>query len=217
MPSDFATQCAHARERLEFSPVPLDDIRRRAHERTDTMRPRPRWVLVGLLAVLPLAAAAAGLWHGARLSFIDSGINSGAIQFQFDRGEMKAHPTLAQIQAMARNVDFPVVLPSGLPQGTFPVMVMRAGNSALVLQYDLPGYWRRDDHLLRIVLADPRAVAGSRLHQRTKFQLIMGNRRGGTHFRAGTEDVFVMRSSLRPQELEHLKNATMAAAQPPTP
>lgn len=217
MPSDFATLCSQARERLEFSQVPLDSIRRSAQELAASTRARRRPVLIALLAALPIAAAAAGLWHGTRLSFIDSGINSGAMQFQFNRGESKAHPTLSQIQAVARNVDFPVVLPAGLPQGTFPVWVMRAGQSAIVLQYNLPGYWRRDDHLLLIILANPQAVGASRMHQRTKYELIMGNRRGGTHFMAGKEEVFVMRSSLRPQELEDLKDAMIAAGRRAAP
>jgi hypothetical protein len=212
MPYDYATKIALAAERMQFSPVPLETIRRRALEPAEAVRSQAKWPAVALLAALPIAAAAAGLWHGAHISFINSGINTGAMQFQFDRGEMKANPTHAQIETVAHNLDFPVVLPAGLPQGTFPRMVMRAGRSALVLQYDLPGQWRRDDHLLLIVLADPNALSSSRVDERTKFQLIMGNRRGGTHFMAGSEEVFIMRSSLRPEELKHLQSATIAAA-----
>ncbi|MBC5798577.1 MAG: hypothetical protein GIX03_04670 [Candidatus Eremiobacteraeota bacterium] len=97
-----------------------------------------------------------------------------------------------------------------LVRQTFP-------SSALLLQYDLPGAWRRSNHILDILLTNPQTLAVSPEHVRPNYALQMGGTaaHGGVHWTIGHEEVFALQSTLTPAELARLKSAMIARSRQP--
>ncbi|HEX3548841.1 MAG TPA: hypothetical protein VHT53_00590 [Candidatus Elarobacter sp.] len=107
-----------------------------------------------------------------------------------------------------------MTLPAGIPGDRSPRSLLRAGTGAMILTYDLPGAWRRDNHLLRIVLADPRDVfdGGATAVKKHTYELKLGSMEGALRWRVGGEDVIVLKSTMTPAETEHLHRAMIAAS-----
>lgn len=86
-----------------------------------------------------------------------------------------------------------------------------------LLQYDLPGAWRRSDHVLTLVIANPKTLTTSRNIARGDYELSMGS--GTTHGRSqwmiGGEEVIVMSSTITPAERTGIKNAMVARSRHP--
>jgi hypothetical protein len=118
-----------------------------------------------------------------------------------------------------------------LPQGAELISLGRAGTSAVLLQYNLPGAWRRSNHLQWIVLANPEAFGGAPTsdEQKVNQSASRGNFRitedgtrilfmqttgsgGGVRFSAGREEVIVLKSLLTAPELAAFKRIMQATA-----
>ncbi len=215
-PLDFVDLCRGARERMSVPAIPLAAIRNAAECRpVPEYRKRPKGLITALLTGASIAAVAAG---AEVLSVAHVLFNpSGTVQLSSDRLEHTENPTAEDLRSAARHAAFPVVLPAGLPAGTTPVMLLRAGSSALLVQYDLPGAWRRSNHVLDILLTSPQTLAASPENVRRNYELQLGGTaaHGGVHWTIGHEDVIVLQSTLTPAELAHLKSAMMTRARHP--
>jgi hypothetical protein len=228
MPADLSPLFREARARIDVPPVP-PAVRAAAREGTARHAGvrAPRSVrsrlaaasLVGLSLVA--VAAAAELVIGPQITISPAhGITVG-----FDR--LPEHPkrdlrsiltapkaaSPDDVRAVARSMDFPVTLPAGVPGDGRPTMVMPVGSSAMIFDYNLPGAWRRDDHVLEIVLANPREVAAAPPAHAPKhtYTVTMGPP-AAVRWRVGGEDVIVMKSRMTAAETEHLHHAMLAAA-----
>jgi hypothetical protein len=119
------------------------------------------------------------------------------------------NPRAEDVRAAVRKATFPVELPVGLQRGT-TIAEMLHGPSFILLDYNLPGAWRRSDHLLRIALVDPRTIGTeSSPHA---FVMRMGGTaaKGAVHWNIAHEVVIVMKSTITPAELAHLRSAMVA-------
>ncbi|MFN2528268.1 MAG: hypothetical protein ABR584_06070 [Candidatus Baltobacteraceae bacterium] len=210
MPSNFELSCKNARELIPVPAIPLEVIRSGAQHRKAAAPKRryglPAATLVGLTIV---AAAAATELLGVRISFNPSG---PLMVYAMD-WKAVPKPTRADFQNAVGEVNFPVLLPVGLPPGTIPIVLNRTENSAVFITYNLPGEWRRSNHVLTVVLANPKAVTTDnsppRLHM--PMQLEMGGP-GGVLWHVRGEDVIVLNSTMTASELAHFKTAMLAAA-----
>ncbi len=234
MRSDFDDRCRGARELMPVPAIPLAAIRNaaaaefRPHELLGYGK-RRKGLITALLAGVSVAAVAAGagVLSGTHVFFN----LSGPTQLSTDRLDRTKDPTAEDLRSAARHADFPVVLPAGLPAGTTPTELLTAGPSALLLQYNLPGAWRRSNHILDIVLANPETLGSSPKRARGTYSLeICGIcskvnpqalRVGGVaaheglQWLIGHEGVIVLRSTLTPAELAHVKNAMIAQSERP--
>ncbi|MDQ6780325.1 MAG: hypothetical protein M3Z37_04115 [Candidatus Eremiobacteraeota bacterium] len=104
------------------------------------------------------------------------------------------------------------MLPAGLPKGSTLLSLARAGSSAILLQYNLPGAWRRDNHVLALVLANPQSFAATSKSMPGDYLLDLsgGTTHRGVHWTIGHEDVILAGSTLTPAELAHIKSAMLA-------
>ncbi len=216
MQSNFSTVCKNARELIEVPSVPLAAIRRGADTQvTSRFGKRRRGFIAALITGASIAAVAAGaqVWSGSHIYFN----RSGSMLVAFNRGADIKNPTTNELRSAARDADFPVVLPEGLPTGTTATTLMR-GSSVLLLQYNLPGALRRSNHLLLIFLANPQTLSNSLQRAPSKFRLefplICGGNcwfaSGGVHWTIGHEEVLIPRSLLTSSELAHIKSAMAA-------
>ena len=214
MQSDFALSCTSAREAIAVPAIPLDAILSAAHERPQRRAGRRR-VLAGIVAGLSMAAAAAAaqiLGH-VQLSLTPS----GTALVRFDGGgalsRLVRYPREADFQRAARAVNFPVVFPKGLPEGTVPSFLTVFGTDAIGITYDLPGAQRRSNHLLWVFLANPKAVVSLNTKPaQAKYQLDVGPTKGNgaLEWTVGGEKIVVLKSTITPSELARFK-ATMTA------
>jgi hypothetical protein len=213
MQSDFELSCARTRELIAVPAFPLGVIRHAAQAGPNRKNGRRRRaaisaVLAGLSIVT--AAAAAQLFGGVQISLNPS----GTVHIYFDRmskypGPVR-NPTQADIQAAARAMNFPVTLPKGLPKGTDAEGLMVAGPGAMHIAYNLPGAWRRSNHLLFVILANPKSVVPeSAPAPHTKYSLQFGQTtgNGAVRWMVGEEEVIVLKSTITPAELAHFKAA----------
>jgi hypothetical protein len=156
MPSEFQAMCETARAGISVPEIPLAAIRSAANQVPAPSKRRKRifaFVLSGL--VVAGAAAAAELWdNGAHLSFGPSG---SLMMSTIDEFHVKKDPTADDLRTIARGTTFQVQYPTGLPEGT-TLGEIGYGPSVMLLDYNLPGAWRRSNHLLRIWLVDPRVL-----------------------------------------------------------
>jgi hypothetical protein len=92
---------------------------------------------------------------------------------------------------------------------------MVAGPGAMQIAYNLPGAWRRSNHLLFVILANPKSVAPeSAPAPSTKFSLHYGQKtgNGAVRWMVGQEEVIVLKSTITSAELAHFKAAMGARA-----
>jgi len=160
MQSDLVMVCRRARALIDVPAMPLPAIRNGAESRSATNSGKRRNpIIASLLAGFSIVAVATGaeVLNGTHLWMSESGnLNMVAPEIHF-----KKNPTPADLGSAARQADFSVTLPAGLPQNVPPGMLMRAGSSALLLQYNLPGGWRRANHIQMVILAKPGSLSQS--------------------------------------------------------
>lgn len=210
MPSEFQSMCESARAGISVPEIPLAAIRSAANQALAPSRRRKRVVAIVLFGLfIAGAAAAAELWdNGAHLSFGPS----GRVQMSTtDEFHVMKDPTPADLRSIARGATFPVQYPGGLPAGT-TLGEIGYGPSIMLLDYNLPGAWRRPNHLLSIWLVDPRALTAP--HSSHAFLFKSGGlaSTGSVRWNVGHELVIVMRSLATQSEIESIKRAMVAAA-----
>jgi hypothetical protein len=209
MHCEFKTMCEHARAGIPVPEIPLAAIRDGAER-----KPPPNWrrrrVGTAIVSVLLIAgaAAAAELWRGAHVSFGPSGTVRMSTTDDF---HLKRDPSPEDLRAIARDATFPVQYPSGLPAGT-TLGEIGYSPSIILLDYNLPGAWRRSNHLLRIWLADPRTLTAPRSRRAFVFKMGGLAATGSVRWNVGHELVIVMRSMATPTEIENFRRSMMGEA-----
>ena len=207
MQFDLHAICRHARAQIAVPAFPLDDIRREATQFPRTpVSHRKGAALAPIVLVSMLAAAAASeAWSGTRI--VDAPGRGVAISA--DTGAMVLkRPTGRDVKAAVQKVSFPVTLPAGLPSGAVLRTLVRFGSGAIMMQYDLPGSWRRSNHLFMMILADPNVINRNDEHH-YKISLQFGGEaaKGSLMWRIGKEDVIIPHSTITALELARIKNA----------
>lgn len=212
MQFDLAEACAAERERMEVPAVPLGAIRVNAARRPETTPRKRSAIFTVVLAALPTLAMAAGvaqLWR-THISLSPTGVS----KLQAHAGAWAKNPTTEELRRFAADLNFPAILPDGLPTGTQAIRLVRMDRDALLIQYNLPGAWRRSDHLLDVIIANPATLDSSGQGQHYKYNLMFGGHaaRGSVHWRTGKEEVVVFASTMTASELARFKSAMQAAA-----
>ncbi|HEY5426576.1 MAG TPA: hypothetical protein VIJ77_08515 [Candidatus Tumulicola sp.] len=129
-------------------------------------------------------------------------------------GTVNQHATDADLRAAAKRLDFPVVLPAGLPIGTTPFQLVVVGKSAMQITYDLPGAWRRSDHLLFVLLTNERDVVnlkGASVPAYARRGLPMQQHpRNILVWQVGNEVVVAMANNITMREMADMRRAMLA-------
>ena len=218
MQSNFEVACRTAREAIAIPALPLDAIRVGAQSRpSESARRRRRGVLAAAVASLSVVAvaAAAEMFGHVQISLQPSGAMRVAFDGTGAHWAPVRNPTEQDLQKAARAMNFPVILPKGLPQGTRPEMLVVLGSGAMQIVYDLPGASRRSNHLLFVTLANPKSVAPeSAKLPRGEYTMEVGQTKGAgaARWTVGQEEVIVLKSTITPVELARFKAAMMAQA-----
>jgi hypothetical protein len=219
MQSRFELSCKNARDGIAVPAIPLDAIRRevrqRPNQRTGLRRRSVVAAGVASLALVAVAAAAEMFGH------VQISLNpSGTVHLSFDglggRWQPVRNPQRADIEKAAREMNFPVILPTGLPKGTDAEGLAVLGPGAMQIAYNLPGAWRRSNHLLFVILANPNSVAPQGAKPpASKYTMQLGQTTGlgAVRWMVGQEEVIVLKSTITPSELAHFKAAMTAQAQ----
>jgi hypothetical protein len=203
MQSDLALLCREARGRIEVPAVPLAAIRATA----SVGAPRKAGWLTALVATFSIVAVAAGAAVlGTHITFDGSGV-------QIIANKLEIHfknPTEADVEAAVKQADFPVTLPSGLPDGAH-LKQLWSSDGAIMLLYNLPGAWRASHHVAWIVLANPEAVTSE---TEGKLRLNLGPHGTPMHWRVGDEEVIIAWNNFTPAEIARMKQAMLTASTP---
>jgi hypothetical protein len=216
MQSNFELSCKTAREAIAVPAVPMDSIRQGAQHRPSERAGRRRRgalaATVAGLSIVAVAAAAEMLGH-VQISLDPSG--AARIAFDGAGGHWLPvrNPTEQDINRAARAMNFPVILPTGLPQGTTAMQLMALGPGAMQITYNLPGASRRSNHLLFVILANPKSVApDNAAAPKGKYTMEFGQTKGvgAVRWMVGQEEVIVLKSTITTSELAHFK-AVMTA------
>lgn len=216
MQSDFALACKNAREAIVVPAIPLDAIRHGTLSRpSDRAGRRRRGVLAAAAASLSIvaAAAAAEVFGHVQVTLQPSGTVRVAFDGAGGHWLPVPNPTEQDLHKAARAMNFPVVLPKGLPQGTTAMQLMALGPGAMQITYNLPGASRRSNHLLFVILANPKSVAPADAPPpNAKLTMKFGQTKGlgAERWMVGQEEVIVLKSTITAAELAHFK-ATMTA------
>jgi hypothetical protein len=218
MQSNFALACKNVREAIPVPAIPLDAIRHgtlpRSSERAGRRR---RGVLAAAVASLSIvaAAAAAEVFGHVQVSLEPSGVVRIAFDGAGGHWLPVRNPTEQDIQKAARAMNFPVILPKGLPAGTTAMQLMALGPGAMQITYNLPGASRRSNHLLFVILANPKSVApANATPPKAKFTMEFGQTKGlgAERWMVGQEEVIVLKSTITAAELAHFKAVMTAQA-----
>lgn len=213
MQRDFEAACKYARAGITVPQMNLTAIRTAAGQQLRRRTHRPRTVVGTAIIVCSMAAIAAGAVVGGSHLRVTP---HGGLVLDTANLTMKYHPTSAQIADAIARARFPVVMPAGLPTGTRLRVIVLADPNVLIMQYDMPGLQRRDNHVLTVFLADPSAVSGEPARVDQKYQLRIGSHRGnrGHAFRIGGEQVFVVANDgvITASELNAMKAAMQKEA-----
>ncbi len=220
MRSDFEVSCKTARAAIAVPAIPLDAIRRAAHDRPSARAGRRRrGVLAAALASVSIVAvaAAAEIFGHVQISLDPSG--TANLYFDGTGGSWRPvrDPKEQDIQKAARAMNFPVILPKGLPEGTTAEGLMVMGPGAMQIAYNLPGASRRSNHLLFVILANPKSVApGTAPAPQSKFSMHFGQTKGlgAVRWMVGQEEVIVLKSTITAAELAHFKDVMTAQTRP---
>jgi TonB family protein len=167
----------------------------------------------GALSIALLAATAIVRVTGAHLYLQPAG--TMAVQFgQKLDVQTLMNPTVFELRSAADAADFPVQFPAGLPAHTPLRRLLLVEHNMIMLQYDLPGAWRRNENQLWIVLTNPRAVTAPSDEQSVGHLLPLGpfGPRGKVQERwqIGAETVIIVQSKALPGELATIKHAMLA-------
>ncbi|MGB6985565.1 MAG: hypothetical protein WBD74_06245 [Candidatus Aquilonibacter sp.] len=205
MQFDLAPLCRDALARIDVPALPLTAIRRAA----TSPRPRkPPWLatLVASISIVAVAAGATVLGTHIALDHADNlvEISTGNLKTQF------ANPTAADVAAAVRGANFPVTLPTGLPNGAKLKTLLSSGD-AIMLRYDLPGAWRASHHVAWIVLANPSTIGSSGSSGTAgSVRLAFISQGKPIHWRVGGEEVIIaMHNAMTPAELALMKQAML--------
>ncbi|MEA2784384.1 MAG: hypothetical protein QOF71_488 [Candidatus Eremiobacteraeota bacterium] len=218
MHSSFELSCKNARDAIAVPAIPLDAIRYGAHNsRNASAGRRRRRVVAAAVASLSLVAVAAA---AEMFGHVQVSLNpSGEVHLSFDgvngRLTQFRDPKGSDIQKAARAMNFPVILPKGLPAGTDAEAVTVLGPGAMQIVYNLPGAWRRSNHLLFVILANPKSVApDDATPPKSKFSMQFGQKTGlgAVRWIVGGEEVIVLKSTITAAELAHFKAVMTARA-----
>ena len=201
--------------------IPLDAIRLGAQRRPrNSAGLRRRGVLAAALASLSIvgAAAAAEMFGHVQITLEPSGTARVAFDGRGGRWMPVRNPTDQDLQKAARSMNFRAILPQGLPKGTDAEGLTVLGPGAMQITYNLPGAWRRSNHLLFVILANPKSVAPDRAKPpQGKYTLQFGQTTGlgAMRWMVGQEEVIVLKSTITASELAHFKAAMIAAGHSP--
>jgi hypothetical protein len=208
MHSDLLERCQTARAQIEVPQFPLASIRAAA-DRAIARPPHQRSIAVAIVASLSLVAlaAAAEIAQQTHVHFTPS----GGFVISSDAGmTWRSIHSSAQILAAARRLDFPAVLPQGLPDGTKPTSLFTSGANMLYITYNLPGAQRRSHHWLSIFIADHATMMGSNASVAKRYQLNLRDSIG--FWRMGPEEVVIASNGLTQPELATIKRSMLQAA-----
>ncbi len=213
MQSNFRLLCKTARETIPVSAVPLARIRVAAAAMNREPKRRLRALFGASVGTLAVALLAATIVHvtGAHI-YLEP---SGTMALRFSKTlhvRTLMNPTELDLRDAAAAADFSVQFPTGLPANAPLRQLVMADTSAIMLQYDLPGAWRRSDHQLWIVLANPSAVTGAAEEKTADHFLPLFGPKGKLRARwqIGGEAVIITRSSALPKELDAIKSSMLA-------
>lgn len=121
-----------------------------------------------------------------------------------------ANPTAADVDTAVRGANFPVTLPTGLPNGTKLKTLLSSGD-AIMLRYDLPGAWRASHHAAWIVLANPSTIGSFGTSGSVRLAFISQGK--PIHWRVGGEEVIVaIHDAMTTAELARMKQAMLATS-----
>jgi hypothetical protein len=213
--SELLERFQSARNSVAVPAVPLGRIRDAALSRKPRAG-RGKIVFAGVVAGLMLAAAAtAATATWMQTHVVADGTHPLVIEGNGDGKVIyKKNPTDADFREAARNADFPVTLPAGLPPGTVARQLFRSGKSAILISYDLPGAWRADNHMMWIVLANPKSMqnysqsrAGSPALTSNYAELAGEAGKGNTFWKVGGETVVFPKSTATAEEYARIKAA----------
>lgn len=204
MQSDFLTACQHTRERMEIPPAPTAAIRHAARNRGTEQGKHRRTVVAAFAAsIFLVAVAAAAVLSRTHVQVM----KSGWVHISSDTLTYTKRPTEQQLRSAATKLDFPAILPTGLPAGSVLAGIARFGTEALVLQYNLPGSWRASHHLLKMVIAHRTASGVSVDGARTLYTL--ASKPVQAHWNVGQEEVIAVGYAATPAELANIKRAML--------
>jgi len=211
--SNFELACRSAREAIVVPAIPLGAIRHGAQvDSGERSGRRRRGVIAAIVASLSIVsvAAAAEVWGHVQVSLDPS----GAVLMAFTKWDGPVrNPTERDFQKAVRALNFTAILPDGLPKGTDAESLTVFGPGAMQITYNLPGAWRRSNHLLFVILANPASVAPENAKlPRTAYSLQYGPTTGlgALRWRVGQEELIVLRSTITASELAHFKRVMMA-------
>lgn len=213
MHSDLLERAQIARDHIDVPNFPLASIRSAA-ARSPKPAPHRRTIIASILAGLSVVAiaAAAEVMTQTQITFTPQG---GMVISSDAKHSSRMNPTEADIRDAIAHLDFPAILPSGLPEGTVAKQLGTEGSDALYIRYDLPGAERQSHHMLYIFLANHNTITGrpaSRNGSSSLYSLRMGDR--GEFFRIGAaESVIVVSNGLTPAEFATIKASMQQAAQ----
>ena len=219
MQSNFELSCKHARQAIPVPSIPIDAIRHGAqHRPAERAGRRRRSLLAAAVASLSIVAvaAAAEMFGHVQIAMSPSGVVNLAFDGMDGHWAPVRNPTDQDIQKAARAMNFPVILPKGLPEGTNAEGLMVMGPGAMQIAYNLPGASRRSNHLLFVILANPKSVAPEGANPpKARYTMQFGQTRGlgAVRWMLGKEEVIVLKSTITAPELAHFKAAMMAEAQ----
>jgi hypothetical protein len=218
MQSSFQRSCKTAREGIAVPAVPLDAIRVATQSRpSESAGRRRRGVLAAVIAscsVVAVAAAAEMFGH-VQISLQPSGTVRVAFDGTDGNWRPVRNPTEQDLQKAVRAMNFAAILPTGLPKGTDASALMVLGPGAMQITYNLPGARRRSNHLLFVILANPKSVAPeSAKPPKDSYTMEYGQKAGlgAVRWMVGQEEVIVLKSTITPAELAHFKAAMTAQA-----
>lgn len=206
MQSNFSEACRDTRAGIAVPPVPLAAIRSRAAQTATPRRAAHlRAVVIAGFAVALLAAVTA-TWEQTRVW-----VGDGHVLVTAEHGAMIHNPTAADLRSAAQAADFPVVLPTGLPDGSVPITLFKGGKSALMIEYRLPGA-RNHSNIAWVVVANPKSFDIKRANSLPQGDLQHAQSlQVGEHivaiFPAHDEMVVVPKGALRTHELNVMEQA----------
>lgn len=206
MHADLLERCRAAREHIEVPPFPLTSIRTAAARATKPA-PRRRTLAAAVLTSLSIVsiAAAAEVLVQTHIHFPPAG---GMVISSDAKPSSRAIHSEAEIREAAEHLDFPAILPSGLPEGTQPVRLTTAGSDLLAIDYDLPGVQRRSHHMLWVFLANPSTMAGLKAPYASSSPLYRLHMKDDVAlFRAGAEQVIMVSNGLTATEFAAIKRS----------
>ena len=217
MQSNFSRLCAEARRGVVVPDVPFDAVHS-GLARREAGRSFGRRIQAAAAATVfsAVAIAAAAEIYARNHVFLNSssGIAPVIAVDPGTTGTVNQHATDADLRAAARRLDFPVVLPVGLPIGTRPFQLVVIGESAMQVTYDLPGAWRRSDHLLFVLLTNRRDVVnmkGANVPAYARRGLPMQQHlRNIQVWQVGNEVVVAMANNMTMPEMADMRRAMLA-------